>query len=99
MILQTHSKINIICGFLVVLTACCVAGSLWSKSLHISSYSRLMLILASTCFVLIALIADIQHRSKYGHFALIALILCWFGDFLGPYNFIYPSQNTPTELE
>ena len=58
-----------------------------SQHLHLSGYSKPMLILASTGFVLIALIAGVKNRSNYGRFVLIALILCWFGDFLGPYNF------------
>jgi len=84
---QLKSKTNIICVLLAVLTALGVVGALLSQHLHLSGYSRPMLILASTSFALIALIAFINRKSSYGLGVLIALILCWFGDFLGPYNF------------
>lgn len=84
---QLKSKTNIICVLFTVLTALGVVGALLSQHLHLSGYSRPMLILASTSFVLIALVAGIKNRSSYGSFVLIALILCWFGDYLGFYNF------------
>lgn len=46
-----------------------------------------MLILASSGFMLIAFVAAGVKSSKYGVFAIIALIFCWLGDFLGPRNF------------
>jgi len=84
---QLKSKTNIICLLLTILTAFSLAGALYAQQLHLSNYSKLMLMVASTSFVLIALVASIKYKSKYGLSVVIALIFCWFGDFLGPYNF------------
>jgi len=81
------SPANAICGLLSILTALCVVGALLSRHLHISRYSKAMLISGSTGFMLVALVASKMRPSRYGRFILIALMLCWLGDFLGPYGF------------
>ena len=53
-------------------------------NLHVSS--RLMLMIASTCFVLIGLTSFLEIRGKYGLFVFIGLIFCWFGDYLGNFK-------------
>lgn len=79
MILPT--LMNIACIIFAVLSVIFMLGS------FLTYYTRPMLIAASTGFVLVGIIAFLKNKSKYGAFVLLALIFCWFGDFLGSYNF------------
>jgi len=44
--------------------------------------SKTMLIIASTCFVIISLISFIGNKGKFSFFIFVGLIFCWFGDFI-----------------
>jgi len=79
---RIKSVTSIICVSFAVITILSAISSLWA------SHSRPFLIVASTGFVFTSLTAFMNHISRYGVFVIVALIFCWFGDFLGHYNFI-----------
>jgi len=84
--LQKH-VVKLICAALIFLAVLSIAGMLWAQHLGFSRHSRTLAIMASNSFLLIALLGVGMYPSKYGICALVGLVFCWLGDFLGTRNF------------
>ncbi len=70
-----------ILSFLLVVAAILQRYTDWGLS------TKVFLMAGSTAFVLTAAVGG-AWKSRYGILILIALILCWLGDFFGPWNFL-----------
>jgi len=79
-------KSKIIQTILVAISILALIIVLPGRYLSLNVSSKLMLMIASTCFVLIGLTSFLEIRSKYGLFVFIGLIFCWFGDYLGNFR-------------
>jgi uncharacterized membrane protein YhhN len=72
---------------LVAMTAVGVGGMLVARATAQGYYARPCLLVASTGYLLIAVVAG-GLRSWYGRLILAALGFCWLGDYLGPDDFV-----------
>jgi uncharacterized membrane protein YhhN len=75
-----------VCSLLAAATGLCVAAMLAAQYLGLQTNAHLLLMAASTGFVLIPIAAG-GLRSAYGALIAIGLVLCWLGDLVGPTNF------------
>jgi uncharacterized membrane protein YhhN len=78
---------EIVCGFLATISLLGVLGMLALKQTPYRHYGYHAIMVASACYVLIALAAG-ALRTPYGRSILAGLILCAAGDALGPGNFM-----------
>ncbi|MBM3878824.1 MAG: lysoplasmalogenase [Verrucomicrobia bacterium] len=85
--MQGNRVKSYVCGLLAAWTGLCVATMLVRRALHLDTQARLLLMAASTGFVLIAAVGG-AHRRNSGRFMLMGLIFCWLGDYLGPSFFL-----------
>lgn len=87
-IYSSKTSIKIVCLIIISFTLVGLFGLLFAKQLHIERYSKLMAIIASTGFVLLAVIGLYVNKSIYNILILLGLSFCWLGDLLGSEFFV-----------
>ena len=76
-------------GALAVVAAIAVAEMTGLDASGFSLANESWRLLASTCFVAVALVGVLSHGlSRYGNLVLAGLAFCWVGDVVGPLNFM-----------
>ncbi len=75
-----------ITAVLAALVAFAVVGTLLSIYLKVSGYSRILLLIGSTGFLILAVVRG-GLGSRFGRLMTAGLFFCWLGDFLGPISF------------
>lgn len=87
--MQYKSFFWILISVILILILFSVVGLLFARELHMERQSKLLAMIASTGFIMIALIGLYLNRSIYGILILIGLFFCWLGDFWGSNRYIF----------
>ena len=70
-----------------VFSLLCAVGMLIARSTDHRDAGRILIYLASTSYIVVALLAG-AHRTAFGRLVLAGVICCWIGDIVGPKNFL-----------
>jgi uncharacterized membrane protein YhhN len=75
---------------LVCVVGFCVAGVVGIRAGVFGASSQTYRLAASTSFVLAGVVGGgLKRGNRYGFRVVLGLVFCWFGDVLGPWNFMW----------
>ncbi len=82
----TAHRRETICSILAIVAMMALALRLFGRQMGIRLPSHALLMTASVCFVLVALVVG-ASATRYGRGMLTALAFCFLGDLVGPWHF------------
>lgn len=86
MVKKIRLSIDIIRNAIILLIGFALIIMFLGRQLNLHSHSKLMLIIASTGFVVAGLLNLIRTKTRYGFMIFLGLIFCWLGDYINGFK-------------